>query len=138
MKNIVLDLAKGEVWLEVRVTPATTDKDPRPCHWVFNMDLTATRNVTKDIPPIQDGPAQRPLAAPGALIGSTAAWNLLINNLDKNPHTYDAVVRIYQVAPGGQETDVYVFKKKVEFDPSTTAEAKPNPRNLSEGLKFVL
>ncbi len=138
MSNVKLDLHGGEVWLQVKVTPANSDTDPKPCHWVFDMSLVTTRNVTEDMPPIQDGPDQRPLAAPGTLVGSPAAWNLRITNLDKNPHAYDVAVRIFQVAPRGKETDVHRFDKKVEFDPKSTNGSKPNPRNLNEGLQFVM
>lgn len=138
MSNVKLDLQGGEVWLQVKVTPSEADKAPGPCHWVFDMSLSTTPNVTKDIPPIQDGPDQRPLAAPGTLIGSPAAWNLRITNLDNKPHVYTVVVRIFQIAPDGKETDVYRFDKEVEFDPASTDRSKPNPRNLSDGLHFVM
>ena len=136
MTNVTLDLNGGEVWLQVSVLPA--DVGTKPCHWVFDMTMVTTPNVTKDIPPVQDGPDKRPLGAPGTLIGSPAAWNLQITNLTTDKAAYEAMVRIFQVAANGKETEKYAFKKKVDFDPSKNDPAKPNPRVLSEGLQFVM
>ena len=135
MVDVFLDPDGGEVWLHVVVRFLG--------QWVFDMDLTATRNITPDIPPIQGGPDARPLGMPGTLTKSGASWNTLLTNLlpaeAKNKQDYTVEVYLHQIQPDGTKMEVYKGPKQKpgsgSIDPSQPGE---NPRLISEDVFFFL